>query len=160
MESEVLQMEEDEDAGEQDAEDKEEEEDPKEDPQDRDQQEQEQRIFKSSSISPSPGPEGNEVANEALLQEGSGSASSGLGRADGVPAPLSPSSTKAWPHVELQMQPRHFATKWSWRGSKGPLTRHPFASPRCIGCAISWSVWSFAWHPGRLTVPAMMSDSG
>lgn len=91
---EVLQMEEDEDAGEQDAEDKEEEEDPKEDPRGWDQQEQEQRIFKSSSISPSPGPEGNAVANEALLQEGSGSASSGLGRADGVPAPLSPSSTK------------------------------------------------------------------
>ncbi|CAE7239102.1 unnamed protein product [Symbiodinium sp. CCMP2592] len=89
---EVLQMEEDEDAGEQEAEDKEEEEDPKEKPQGGDQQEK--GIFNSSSSSSIPGADGNALGSQAPLQEGSGSASSGLGRADEVPAPVNPSSRK------------------------------------------------------------------
>ena len=99
MESKVLHMEEDEDAAEQEAEDKEEEEDPKEKPQGRDQQEK--GIVNSSSSSSIPD-EGNALGSQAPLQEGSGSASSWLGRADEVPAPVNPSSTKAWPYLELK----------------------------------------------------------
>eukprot|EP00439_Symbiodinium_sp_Y106_P080278 s541_g19.t1 len=88
---EVLHMEEDEDAAEQEAEDKEEEEDPKEKPQGRDQQEK--GMVNSSSSSSIPD-EGNALGSQAPLQEGSGSASSWLGRADEVPAPVNPSSTK------------------------------------------------------------------